>query len=174
MSYPTLPFALVHFLAGASKERASLRKGPRHVTIAAQHGKGVRSRRYEVETDDNWISVLQGAVALYTEGPVDTMALIYPTTGNDQVDLGIIIEKGREPMVFQWNYGNDFNLWLIDEGPNVDQLKNGVGVQEVLALMNQDHGITTLRLPEAAPIPAVLAAPARIESPIGADYQQDH
>lgn len=167
MSYPTLPFALVNFLAGISKERATLRKGPRHVTVAAQHDKGIRSRRYEVETDDQWTAVLQGAISLYSEGAVDTMALIYPTDGNDQVDLGVVVEKGKEPMVFQWNYGADFNLWLIDEGPNVEQLKNGVGVQEVLGLMNRDTG-PVLRLPEAQPIPAIVAA-----SPVNKDYVQD-
>lgn len=167
MSYPTLPFALVNFLAGASKERASLRKGPRHVTVVAQFDKGVRTRRYEVETDDHWTAVLQGAIGLYSEGQIDTMALIYPTNGGDQVDLGVIVEKGKEPMVFQWNYGADFNLWLIDSGDNVEMLKNGVGVQEILGLMNREPNFS-IRLPEPEVIPTALAATT--VSPVNQDY----
>ena len=164
----------MNFLAGVSKERAGLRAGTRHVTVAAQLDKGIRSTRFEVDTDDQWTAVLQGALSLYNEGPIDTMTFIYPTTDGDKVDLGVIVEKNKAPMIFQWNYGKEFNLWLIDEGPAVEQLQNGVGVQEILGLMNRE-GTPTIRLPQQPPIPAVVAAPvaANADLVVNPEYTQN-
>ena len=159
MTYPVLPFALVTFLAEISKERSQLRKGTRHVTVAAQHDKGVRSQRYEVDTDDQWTAVLQGAIGLYTSDQVDTMAFIYPTNGNDPVDIGVIVEKGKDPMVFQWTYAPTFTIHLIESGETVANVTNGVGVQEVLGLMNRGDA-PSITLPQPAPVPSALAAPA--------------
>lgn len=164
MSYPTLPFALVTFLAEISAERSKLRKGTRHVTIAAQHDKGVRSQRYEVDTDDQWTAVLQGAIGLYSSDRVDTMAFIYPTNGEDPVDIGVLVEKGRDPMVFQWTYAPAFTIHLIDGGEIIGQVTNGVGVQEVLGLMNRSD-TPSISLPQPPAVPAALAAPV-----IGAGY----
>lgn len=167
MSYPTLPFALVTFLAEISSERSKLRKGTRHVTIAAHHDKGVRSQRYEVDTDEQWTAVLQGAIGLFSSDRVDTMSFIYPTNGDDPVDIGVLVEKGKEPMVFQWTYAPAFSIHLIEGGDVVAQVTNGVGVQEVLGLMNRQDA-PKISLPTPAPIPSVLAAPV-----IGSDYVQD-
>lgn len=173
MSYPTLPFALVHYLAQISKERSKLRKGPRHVSIMAHHDKGVRSRRFEVVEDSHWTEVLQSAIAMYSEGEIDTMTFMYPTNGNEPVDIGVIVERGREPMVVEWTYSPEFKIVLLESGDVVTQVTTtGVGVQEVLGLMNRE-GNPSIR-PGVAPtpaIPAALAAPSA--SPINPDYVQD-
>lgn len=171
MSYPTLPFALVHYLAQISKERAKLRKGPKHISIMAHHDKGVRSRRFEVEEDHHWTEVLQSAIAMYSEGPIDTMTFMYPTSEGDPIDIGVIVERGKEPMVVEWTYAPEFKIVLLEGGDVVTQVTTtGVGVQEVLGLMNREQTPTLRPQPEPA-IPSALAAPA--PSPINQDYLQD-
>lgn len=169
MSYPTLPFALVHYLAQISKERAKLRKGPTHITIMAHHDKGVRSRRFEVETEGHWTEVLQSAIAMYNEGPIDTMTFMYPTNGGDPVDIGVIVERGKDPMVVEWTYAPEFKIVLLESGDVVTQVINtGVGVQEVMGLMNRDPQIADIKPVPAPAVPPALAAPSA--SPVNPDY----
>ena len=137
MTHPTLPFAIVTFLADISEQRANLRKGPTHISVIAQHDKSVKSSRFEVENDANFAEVLQSALSMYATNSVDTMMFTYPTA--DEVDIGVIIEAGKEPMVVEWTYAPKFGIRLIEGGAIVDQVTHGVGVQEVLALMNRDN-----------------------------------
>lgn len=179
MSYPSLPFALVTFLAEVSEERSKLRKGPRHITLAAQHDKGVRSQRYEIDTDDQLNNVTAGAVDLYTSGPVDTMALIYPTVGDRSEDIGVLLEMGKAPMVFSWTFAPAFTIRLIEDDSALESLRRNVGVENIINLMTRDQ-IARDQLRQrmqsggSSAIPAALAAPTPSAEPaVSSDYIQD-
>lgn len=147
MTYPTLPFALVSFLSDISNERSNLRKDARNITIAAHHNKSVRSSRYEVTNDSHFLEVLQGAFSLFSAGPVDTMTFLYPVDGGEPVDIGVIVERGKKPMVIEWTYAPIFKIRLIDAGPVIEQVTNGVGVKEIQALMDKGLGVEAEGLP---------------------------
>lgn len=147
MTYPTLPFAMVSFLSDVSKERSKLRKDARNITVAAHHGKGVRSSRFEVTNDNQLLEVLQGAFSLFSAGPVDTMTFLYPVDDGDPVDIGVIVERGKKPMIIEWTYDPVFKIRLIDQGPIIDQVINNVGVKEIQALMDRGLGLEAGGLP---------------------------
>lgn len=137
MSYPILPMAIVTFLAGISKQRAELPRTQRNITVLAHHDKTVNSIRLAVEDDSQWGQVVQGAVTLFNQGDVDTMAIIYPADGEDPVDFGVIMEGGRKPSFFQWGYDPVFDIRLAPTNV-IEQISQGVGVDTIQGLLDRD------------------------------------
>ena len=154
MSYPTLPFALVSHLAEISPERAKLRTDTRQITLFAHQDKGISSRRYEIDTDDQWAALLEGIVSLYASGTWDTMGVIYSTTGDDPVDIGVIVEHGKPDMVISWTYAPIFDVRLIESGPTYDQVVKGVGLDSIRSLLASAKP-TQLKIPAAGSGPSV-------------------
>jgi len=149
-----LPMALVTFLAGVSKERSELPKGPRNVTTIVHRGEGVRSARFAVEVDAHWNEVVEQTIRMFNEGPADTIVVIYPADGTDPVDFGIILEGGRKPFCFQWTYSPVFDIRLAH--PDViAQISKGVGVETFQGLLDRDHRLKN-------PGSAILAAGAAV------------
>lgn len=140
MSYPSLPFALVHFLASVSAERLSLDNSASQITIVAQHDKSTRARRLEISDESHWQSVLTNAVAMVAEKPTDTLTILYPSSDGAPVDVGVLIEGGKPPMVFSWTFGPAFQMLLIEEGETRNMVLNGAGVQETQAILDRIHG----------------------------------
>lgn len=146
MSYPVLPMALVTFLAGVSKERSELPKGPIHVTTVIQHGPSFRPSRFAVQNDMHWSEVLEVTIQNYNAGGVDTVTLIYPSSDDEPVDFGIILEGGRKPFCFQWTYAPVFDIRLASDGIR-DQITKGIGVATMQGLLDKD---ARLRQPGSA------------------------
>lgn len=146
MSYPILPMAIVTFLAGISEERATLRKGPRHVTVLAHHNETVRSVRFEIENDGHWSSMVERSVQLFNEGDVDTMTVIYPADGDDPVDFGIILEGLKEPSCFQWGYSPKFDVRLAPTNV-IESIRRGIGVETLQSLLDKSARDAAKRAP---------------------------
>lgn len=121
--YPTLPFALVFHLARITQERAGLGKNKRMVGIHAHHDKSIRSQRVEIERDEQ-LPIIEAQVAkMIGDGPLDTLTLTFSTEGDSVNDIGIILEKGKEPMLFSWIWSPFFGIELITDketGKNMD------------------------------------------------------
>jgi len=137
LSYPTLPFALAYFLAQTTPERAALRKGPRHIGLFFQKDKSCRSLRFEVDRDEQFDSVDAEIARHLSENAVDTVTITYPVQGEEMVDVGIILERGKEPMAIEWRWGPRFGISLIENAETVEQIKNNVGVALATRLLNQ-------------------------------------
>jgi len=135
MSYPTLPFALVTYLASASADRASLRKGPIHVQVAAQKDVTVNATRFEIENDGGWAQFVETAVRLAAGEGVDTVSITYPDQGGASTDFGIILASGQEPLCFEWAYSPAFGILMAPENI-AQQLRGNVGVEAVQAVLD--------------------------------------
>lgn len=135
MSYPILPMALVTFLAGASKERSELPTGPRNITVVAHHNERVWPMRFAVETDAHWGEVVESSVRLFSQQKVDTMTIIYPADDNS-VDFGIILEGGRKPSFFEWQYKPVFNVRLAPDNI-IASISKGAGVETLQGLLDR-------------------------------------
>lgn len=120
MSYPTLPFALVYHLANITPERATLGSGRRMVGIHAHHDRSIRSVRVEITSDSELPNIEAAVARIFAEGPVDTLTLTHTMTDDRREDIGIIIERGRDPMIFAWQWAPAFGITLI-EGENADR-----------------------------------------------------
>lgn len=137
MTYPVLPMALVTFLAGVSKERSELPKGPKHITTIIHRNQGVRAMRFAVENDAHWNEVVEKTIQSYNEADVDTVTFIYPTNGDEAIDYGIILQGGRKPFCFQWGYAPIFDIRLVH--PDIEaQISKGVGVETMQGLLDRD------------------------------------
>lgn len=133
MTYPKLPMALVTFLAGVSKERSGLPTDATNVTIVAHKGETTRSRRYAVRRQEHWNEVEIGAVTMFGEGPVDTMTMIYPTD-DAKTDAGIILERGTDPLCFEWTHAPAFSIRLVNTEMQ-EKLAGGVAVDNLRKLL---------------------------------------
>lgn len=140
MSFPVLPFPLVHFLAAISSERLGLDNGARNITIVATHDRSARSRRMEIREDAHWQEIVTTSLAMVAEDDTDTVSIIYPSSDNSPSDMGVLMEGGKEPMVFTWTYGPAFQMTLVDGGEARDMVLNGAGVQETQAILNRLAG----------------------------------
>lgn len=140
MTNPTLPFALVNFLARISEERAKLPIGPVHIGAYAQSQKSVESVRFQIESDADWNQVLKGALNLYNARPVNSMTFTYSDKEITTSDVGIILERNKPPMVFIWDFSPKFNMWLVEDEETINRIKNGEGAKEIQELMNRDVG----------------------------------
>ena len=132
MSYPTLPFPLVHFLAEITPQRASLVQGPRHITIVATKDLTASSERVEITTDAHFLAVDNSINRLMLKENVDTLTLLYSTPEDPKVDVGIILEKGKEPMAIEWTHSPHFILRLITAEETKTVLLGNAGVRTVL------------------------------------------
>ncbi|MBS7671446.1 hypothetical protein [Croceicoccus gelatinilyticus] len=127
MTYPTLPFALVSFLADISTERAQLSKAARHATVIVHHDKSVRSARVEITEDAHFSAISDNIGKLCAQGPFDTIALIYSTAGDDPLDVGILLGHDREPTIFEWTYAPAFGIKLQENDEARSALSNAEG-----------------------------------------------
>lgn len=129
MTYPTLPFALVFQLARLTPERAQIGGGKRQVGIHVHHDRSVRSRRVEIERDDQ-LPAIEGEVArMITEGECHTVTLTFSTDGDEKSDIGVIIEKGRDPMLFSWEWSPQFGITLVEDAALLEKIDTWSGVK---------------------------------------------
>jgi len=149
VAYPRIPLAYVPFLSSLSKPRAALRSGPTHVTAAAHHDKNVRSVRFEIENQSHWNEMVAGTVALFNEGPVDTMLVLFPTS-DEGVDAGYLIEGGKAPMFIEWTYAPDkpFTLMLIENPETIAILSRAEAFDTLKTLLDRIAGASA---PEPLP-----------------------
>ena len=129
MNYPTLPFALVFELARVTPERASLGDGIRQVGIHIQKDKGITSARVEIK-DDQELPLIEGQVArMMTEAEYDTVTLTFSMVEAGGRDVGVILEKGKEPMIFEWQWLPNFGMTLIENEELLNTINDWSGVR---------------------------------------------
>lgn len=129
MAYPTLPFALVFDLARVTPERATLGKNIRNVSIHVQHDRSVRSRRVTIQNDDQLPHIEAEVARLISEADFDTVTLVFSTTGEENSDIGVILEKGKEPVIFNWQWAPHFGITLIDNEEIKTEIDSWSGVR---------------------------------------------
>lgn len=148
MTYPTIPLAYVTFLAEISEERsrlsaenAGLATKVTQVTVIAHHDKQVRSRRYAIQdnTPEHWTEMLMGAVGLFNEGEVDTMMVLFPTD-SQEVDVGYLLEGGKEPRFYEWTYAPKFSLRLTSPAIEKQLAETAAGFETLKGLLDKQLG----------------------------------
>ena len=77
------------------------------------------------------VSLHKGLVVMLKEN-VDTLTLLYSTPEDPKVDVGIILEKGKEPMAIEWTHSPHFILRLITAEETKTVLLGNAGVRTVL------------------------------------------
>lgn len=132
MDYPTIPFALVNFLAGICKERAAVPANVKCITIAIHSGVQVRSARLEITNDEQFAEISKVLSSLCAQGPFDTIAILYPTVGLASIDAGILMHGYQDgaslpDMIFEWTWAPEFQLHLVDDGLLYRELESAVG-----------------------------------------------
>lgn len=139
MSYPTVPFALVYFLARITPERASLATEKNHIGLYGHADKEVFSQRFEIDNEGQYPTVEAAVASMIADHKLDTLTLTFSTDGDAKEDLGVIIEKGKAPVIFSWEW-NPFGITLIDDADTVAKIDNWVGVTLARNLIERTVG----------------------------------
>lgn len=135
--YPTLPFALVFYLAQITPERATLSTDGRHVGIYAHKDRGISAMRLEITNDDQLSNIEAEVAKMFAKEEADTITLTFSTTDEGSSDLGVIIEKGKEPMIFTWHWSPIFGMTLVDDEETLKVIDTWSGVKLARDLMSQ-------------------------------------
>ena len=152
MSYSRVPLAYVPFMSSISAERNSLPLGPTHVTTLVHHDKGIRPIRFAIIEDGHWTEMVTKSIDLLNEGPVDTMAVFFPTDSSD-VDVGYLLEGGKPPMFLEWHHGGGpFRILLA--GPGTEKTLSGaVGFETIKGILDKEASTPKSLLPGLVPQP---------------------
>ena len=129
MNYPTLPFALVYYLAQITPERARLTANGRHVGIYVHKDREISSVRLEIQNDDQLPQIEAEVARLLSQKDCDTITLTFSTTDSEPSDLGVIIEKDKEPVIFNWTYSPQFGMTLVDNAETAEKIDTWSGVR---------------------------------------------
>ncbi|WP_298842931.1 hypothetical protein [uncultured Salinicola sp.] len=129
MNYPTLPFALVYYLAQVTPERAKLASGGRHVGIYVHKDRSVSAIRLEIMNDEQLPQIEAEVARMMSQNDYDTVALTFSTTDSEPSDIGVIIEKDKDPMIFNWQYSPQFGITLVDDKETADRIDTWSGVR---------------------------------------------
>ena len=129
MNYPTLPFALVYYLAQVTPERKTLSANGRHVGIYAHKDREISAMRLEITSDDQLPQIEAELAKMVAKDNWDTVTMTFSTTDSDPSDLGVIIEKGKEPMIFSWQWSPHFGITLIDSAETMSKIDTWSGVR---------------------------------------------
>lgn len=155
MTYPTLPFALIHLMAKVTPERASLPANSAHFSIFAHHGRNCRSVRLQATQPADYDVLDMAIETLLAEAPADTIAIFYSTDDADPVDFGVVIEQGKADTILHWHYAPQF-LVELDES------------QAGAALLSKLPGIETARrLIQMPPMPPSSSQCKNLEFKVG-------
>lgn len=128
MTYPTLPFALVHAMAKVTPERGSLRADIVHAIIFVHQGVSCWSRRIEIQSETDFEQVDAQVHDLCRGRNPDSISLFYSTDDVTQSDLGIIMTPGAQDMVVQWTWAPSFQLTLDGNAEHLAKLQQAEGV----------------------------------------------
>lgn len=137
MNYPTLPFALVYYLAQVTPERANLSANGRHVGIYVHKDRSISSIRLDIQSDDQLPQIEAEVARMLSQNECDTITLTFSTTDDQSSDLGVIIQKGQEPMIFNWEWAPRFGITLIDDKETRDRIDTWSGVKLARDLVAQ-------------------------------------
>jgi len=135
--YPTLPCALVFYLAQITPERASLSADGRHVGIYTHKDRGISAMRLAIMNDDQLSNIEAEVARMLSKEECDTITLTFSTTDDQSSDLGVIIEKGKEPMIFTWHWSPIFGMTLVDDEETMKVIDTWSGVKLARDLMNR-------------------------------------
>ena len=133
--YPTLPFALVYHLARITPEREERGLNRRIVGIHVHRDKNINSQRIEIERDEQ-LPIIEAEVGrMIAQGPLDTITLTFSTNGENPMDLGVILETGKPPMIFTWIWKPYFGIELVTDGSLDKDIDEWSGVKLAKGLM---------------------------------------
>lgn len=141
MSYTSIPLAYVGHLASISRNRAEMPADRINIIGLAQSGSTVRQSAWSAEAgnDAHWMEVETGLVKLFNEGPVDTMAVLFPA--GEGLAAGYLVEGGKPTVFLHWHFadGGPFNLHELT-GDGIGNLVGAAGLATLKGLVDRMSG----------------------------------
>lgn len=140
MSYTSIPLAYVGHLASISQGRAEMPADKVNIIGLAQSGSTVRQSAWSAESDNSahWMEVETGLVKLFNDGPVDTMAVLFPA--GEGVAAGYLVEGGKPTVFLHWHYADGpFNVHELT-GDGIGNLVDAAGLNTLKGLVDRMAG----------------------------------
>lgn len=139
MTYPTLPFALVHTMAQVTPERRTLRADSIHAIIFVHQGVSCWSRRIEIQSEADFEQVGVQVHDLCRGRTPDSISLFYSTDDPEQSDLGIIMTPGAPDLIVQWTWAPAFQITLDSNAEHQAKLQQAEGVGAARQNLTSHH-----------------------------------
>lgn len=141
MSYTSIPLAYVGHLASISQGRSEMPGDKVNIIGLAQSGETVRQSAWSADNENSahWMEVETGLVKLFNDGPVDTMAVLFPA--GDGLAAGYLVEGGKPTVFLHWHFadGGPFNLHELT-GDGIGNLVNAAGLETLKGLVDRMVG----------------------------------
>lgn len=150
---PYLPLALTWVLANQTPVRRGLARGQNFLHCVIQKGASSSMFGLPLVDDSSWTSFIGQIMQATTNQAPDTVTLLYSTTPQDNAkdtelsDFGVVIKAGQPLFFISWTYHPEFQIAMLTDKAQIENLSNGGGVKEVQNILEMQAKIAGLPVP---------------------------